>query len=236
MEKNSYFEERKIDKMLTELKRCEAINDLFNVLEEGSQIILIGGALREAFKNNYTPRDVDIILNPYKESNIESMLRKANISFNKNRFGGYKVKLKKMIFDIWLMDNHLGFNLNIYEKRVENIKETTFLNYDSLVYDYTKKKLYKDYYEECNRRGIIDIIGEEEYVKKNPYPYTNIVRMLKIQKETRYELSERSLKYISSHYDEKRMYTLLMENYFRHYKEEMDKELKEYVLEFIKNL
>ena len=64
------------------------------------------------------------------------------------------------------------------------------------------------------------MIGDEEYIKNNPSPYMNIMRMLKIQMETGYELSDRSCRYIQHYYDicNTNIVEVLKKEYEKHYK------------------
>lgn len=189
-----------IDAMIEYQKEmCQAFSCFFDSIVERWDIVIIGGALRGAINQNYFPRDIDIIVNGTGSDEFEEMLNVKKIKFSKNRFDGYKLDFESVQVDIWFISNHFAFCKNYYDKSIENIVETTFLNYDSIAFDYKRKKLYKQHYDECLSSKTICVIGKEDYVNNNPTPNVNIARMLKIKKETGFDLSERSVKYIQ-HY------------------------------------
>lgn len=213
---------RRIEAMLKLLRNSDnEINSLLTALGDIGDLIIIGGALRAALQENYILRDVDVILKPVKKYSIDQILfNMNNIRYSKNRFGGYKVRFKTTTFDIWTIHDHWGFKEKFYNEDVKNIEKTTLLNYDSIVYDYSKKILYSNNYEKCIKRRIIDMIGDDEYIINNPSPYVNIMRMLKIKMETGYDLSDRSLKYIQYYYEicDTNIVNILIKEYEKHYK------------------
>ncbi|WP_061302236.1 hypothetical protein [Clostridium botulinum] len=232
------YEVNKINKMMNYFKKSDdSINNLLNILEENGKVILIGGAIRSALQERYNPRDIDIILKLNKNFNLDYILQRKKIKYKKNRFGGYKIFFNKIVFDIWKMEEHWAFKNCYYEEKIENIQKTTFLNYDSLVYDYSNNKLYKEYYEKCNENLVIDIIGNLDCIKENPSPDINIMRMLKIKSETNYKFSEISDSYIANYYKycsnhDINLIDALEEAYKRHYEENITRELKKYIIEF----
>ncbi|MDU1601569.1 MAG: hypothetical protein E6845_01295 [Clostridium sp.] len=227
----------RIERMIQSLRNSDiAINSLLTALENISNLVIIGGALRSALQENYKLRDVDLILDPLKEYDIDKILLKLNNTrYKKNRFGGYKVIFNTTTFDIWTIHDHWGFKEKFYKENIENIEKTTLLNYDSLVYDYSNKILYSNNYENCIRRKIIDMIGKEEYIKNNPSPYINIMRMLKIKMETGYELSNRSYEYIKHYYNVcgSNITDILINEYKNHYKY-LNRDFVNYVIDYFK--
>jgi hypothetical protein len=236
------FEVDKINQMMNYLRKLDnSMNKLLSELEINGSVILIGGAIRDALKQNYNPRDIDMILKLNRKANLDYILEMNNIKYRKNRFGGYKIFFDKTTFDIWTIENHWAFKNSLYEEKIENIEKTTFLNYDSLVYDYSSKELYKQYYDKCREEKVIDIIGNDKYIKENPSPDINIMRMLKIKRETNYQLSNRSYEYIYNYYKNCNNHNSNIDNiletaYLKHYGQIMNTQLKMYIIEFFSEL
>lgn len=205
--------------------------DFFEELSDRYEIILIGGALRDALNQDFAPRDIDIIINDSNLDEFDKLLFEFKINYKNNRFGGYKLFFEDVQADVWSINKHYAFEHNYYQENVKNIVETTFLNYDSIVYDYKNKMLYDECYQECLEKKVIDLIGEEDYIEDNPTPDVNIARMLKIKNETNYIFSDRVVDYINQYYDkncERKKWIIqykLCKSFETHYKKKIDKKL-----------
>lgn len=227
---------RRIEAMISSLRTSDRnIDSLLTALESTGDLIIIGGAIRSALQKDYKLRDVDLIFKSSKKCNLDSIIQQKNISYKKNRFNGYKIFFNNLSFDLWTMEDHWGFKKKFYEKNVKNIQQTTLLNYDSLVYDYSNKVLYNDNYRSCKSERIIDIIGTDEYVKNNPSPYINIMRILKIQMETGYKLSERSYDYIKYYYNKCDNIINYLEKAYRYHYNKIDEKFSKYIRNFFLN-
>lgn len=118
------------------------VNSFFSFLDTNNvQYAVLGGALRAELDSSYSMRDIDII---YKTdfSIVQKYLSENNIKFKKNTFDGLKFNLGNIQFDVWDIENHFAFKNNYYKPYFENVCKTTFLNYDSIMYDFTNKILY----------------------------------------------------------------------------------------------
>lgn len=215
-----------------------SFGQFFDKLASQWNLIIIGGSLRDALNQNYNPRDIDIILNGNDMVQFELMLSQNSISFKKNRFDGYKLKFNHVEVDVWSINRHFAFGHNYYSESIENIVETTFLNYDSIAFDYNKKKLYKDYYDDCRKSHLIELIGDDNYIDNNPTPDVNIARMLKIKEDTGYDLSSRSISYIKKYYMDCLNHSVSIEDQLRkgyqsHYRKQIDDVILFYLNEII---
>src|SRR5699024_3019557 len=110
------------------LQSNDIFDQFFNEAFKQGDLILVGGAIRD-FALHRNPKDLDIIIdcNLYK---LNDLMNKYN--FHKNRFGGYKFKIKDIQIDIWNISNHWAFKENIYECSFENISKGAFFNFDAI--------------------------------------------------------------------------------------------------------
>lgn len=70
--------------------------------EKGKKLLLVG-SIRTYFENRFNsiPRDFDIVVKTnYKYHNIGNCF--SNLQYEKNRYGGYKINVEGLQFDIWI--------------------------------------------------------------------------------------------------------------------------------------
>lgn len=197
-------------------------------LAKEGDLLLFGGAVREFFNSNFRviPRDFDIIVN----STIKDFERCfRGIPYKKNQFGGYKLNVDGLIFDIWGLSSTWAFKeKKITEVRKENLPKTVFLNYDSIVYNLCTGDLYDEGFSKAKKDKLLDILLEE-----NPFPELNILRSLVFNKRDKMNYSDCLLSYISDWCKKHNGYEvqLLLEAQNKHYgreymtKYEIQKEL-----------
>lgn len=192
IEKKYFF---KVDEYFENMKKNDMkIRRLLRLLESMGNIILVGGSIRDILINNEIPRDIDFILDTNKD--IGLILNKYK-NCKKNRFGGYKLNINSVEFDIWRISDHWAFKENILENQKSNLKNSTFLNFDSLFYNITLKKIIDiDLFNRCMNEKILDITLKDEYIEYNPSKDINVLRMLIIMNKWKLKLSNRSRKYI----------------------------------------
>lgn len=227
----------KINCMLKKQKCDKKICDFFSDIEaDDIECVMIGGAIRDAI-NGRTPRDIDLIINIEDPKKLEWILEKNCINYQKNVFNGYKLYFSKDIYDVWLMKDHYSFKQNFYQAELKYLKETTFTNYDSLIYDIKRKNLEINYYQKCVAEKRIDFVGDEKVIKNNPMPCMNVMKILKTKKETSYELSEGVQSYLWEFYkmNKERYHKMLEAEYRRHYQQEMDIEFSNYIYQYFRN-
>lgn len=224
----------KINSMLDEQKRDKQIYSFFSEIEKDDiQCIMIGGAIRDII-NDRKPRDIDLILNIDEPAELELILKRNSIDYHKNAFNGYKLFFSEDVYDVWLMKNHYSFKQKYYQAELENLKETTFTNYDSLIYDIKNQYLEVRYYKKCVDERMIDFVGNKTVINNNPMRCMNVLKILKTKKETNYALSEAVQRYLWNFYqsDQREYHTMLEEEYYRHYEREMDTEFSNYIYQY----
>lgn len=224
----------KIAKRLDYLKQSSTyILSFFEEIEEYSPII-IGGFIRDSIDNKDS-RDIDIILNYFDSSVIEKVIKNNDFKYRKNCFNGYKIIIDSIDIDIWCINDHNLFKQGIYSSEFDNIKETTFINYDSLVYDLKNKKLDIKYYLEFLSSNTINFVGNRKAIDNNQQKYLSMVKIFGICYNKNAILSSDVQAYIYDNYFENRDNFILelKKEYLRHYAYPMPSGLENYIISFI---
>ncbi|GAA0135250.1 hypothetical protein YSY43_20900 [Paenibacillus sp. YSY-4.3] len=169
-----------------------AKNVVFRLLEEGN-LLLFGGAIRSYYENQFStmPRDFDIVVCTRNDELDQYFF---NVPYTRNRYGGYKINIYPVGFDIWSINSTWAFKNGVIENpNVENLTKTVFLNYDSVVYDLTTGEVYDEDYQKAKENKKLDIILEQ-----NPFPELNILRSLVFKTRYNMDLSEALYDYMKS--------------------------------------
>lgn len=191
---------------------------LLKKLDNYGDVILIGGAIRDIILKKTNPRDLDLIIDT--DQDLEPIMREFK-NYKKNRFGGFKLEFDDIEIDLWSIENHWAFKNKILETKIDNLKYSTFLNFDSLWYNVTKKSKEYDIFNQCLKSNVIDITLEESNIQLNPTKAINIVRMLNIKNEWELEFSVKSKTYIKDWVKKNNNYLdELYKAQIRHYKME----------------
>ncbi len=174
------------------VKRLKDYPYICGLLDKTSYLgetMLIGGALRDYIENSLKipPRDFDIVVDT-----DDIYLAKVLSSYlpQKNRFGGYKIINNNMNIDIWCLKDTWAFKEGkIACSPVEynyRLKDTVFLNIDSIVYSYTKKIWYDEKYKDAMSSRMLDVVLEE-----NPQLALNIIRIIIFRRKYGMNVSQR---------------------------------------------
>ncbi|ULO07040.1 hypothetical protein H1230_29550 [Paenibacillus sp. 19GGS1-52] len=174
----------------------EVLN-LFNCLNKVGDIIIVGGALRDfAFKDS--PRDIDIIIDNNNTREFENVFKEFD--FCKNRFGGYKISLNNIDFDIWSICDNWAFKEGIHNSNFSNISKGTFYNFDAIAFNMTTHELDADIFIQSLSENLLDITLEENFIPMNPTPEINVLRAFRIREVWGLDFSEKVYNYISNWY------------------------------------
>ena len=230
-----------INKYFDNIRKKNSKVDSFFAFLDNNEIhyAILGGFVRAALNDDSSPRDIDIIFKE-KESHVENYLIQNNIAFKKNTFDGLKFNLNNLQFDVWKIEDHFAFRKKIYKPQFENIYKTTFLNYDSIMYDVTEQILYCKNYQHCIDKQLIDFVGNRKLNKKNPNLELSICKIFEICKNEKLLPSVKIKKYIKKYYDEyvteKIFMNLLQSAYEDHYNKKMNKDLSCYIKRELKKI
>jgi hypothetical protein len=158
-----------------------------------TNVYIIGGFLRSVV-NHENPRDIDVMFNTGNNF-IESLIKEYDLTFSKNKLGGYKILLNSIVVDIWTVESNWAFKYNLLkgendEKIIKRIADGTFFNYDSLVFDLYTKKLSVANYNNCVLKNELDILRKtSKYKYNNPGKINNVLRAFYIRNKTGLEFS-----------------------------------------------
>jgi hypothetical protein len=169
----------------------ENYTESLNFIEELSKIgelLFFGGSIRDYyFYNEYRdmPRDFDIAIkiDSYKLSVLDKFI--SGYSYRKNRFGGYKVQIEKLEFDIWNLENTWAFRESILKVKEQNLIKSVFLSVDGIAYNFNNDTLYDDELKKSIENKVINIV-----LKENPQKELNLLRALVFKKKYKLEFSK----------------------------------------------
>jgi hypothetical protein len=196
--------------------------DSLNFIKELSDIgelLFFGGSIRDYYiYNQYLkiPRDFDIAikLQRYQEPLFDEFIKKY--VHRKNRFGGYKVMIENLEFDVWNLKNTWAFRENKLPADEKNLAKSVFLSVDGIVYNFNQDTLYDEELKWSMENKKITIV-----LKDNPQKDLNLLRALVFKKRYNYDFSDdlkeeyrKSLSMYQDFYE--KLYTLQ----FSHYKYE----------------
>jgi hypothetical protein len=144
-----------------QLTTCPEVNSLFRELTDCGQVVIFGGAIRDWFLGN-VPKDIDMVSDA---SNIDLKLLNKYPG-RKNSFGGYKIKVGNVEFDIWNVESTWAFKHDVsFKKTLSEIPQTSFFNYDAVIFHTTTHQIMESVFNTGLESKILDIVYEP-----NPYP------------------------------------------------------------------
>jgi hypothetical protein len=153
------------------VKLCEnpKISQLLEEVKSWGKAAVFGGAVRDwSFGNQ--PRDIDVVVDCPSQA-LDALIK---YKAKKNRFGGYKLTLDKVEFDIWNLDSTWAFgNDPKFSKKLETIPQTVFLNVDAVAYCLDDKAILDKGFTKAMESRVLDIVYEP-----NPYPYLCVSKSL----------------------------------------------------------
>lgn len=203
--------------------------DFVEKLSKTGELLFFGGAVRDIFvKNDQYPRDFDIAIKFNDEYKFNRLI--DQYEYKKNRFGGYKIKVSGIDFDVWDYKNTWAFKNTELTPSEENLARSVYLNIDGVVYNFNSNCLYADLLKESLLKAELDVSLEE-----NPHVELNLLRALVFKKKYNLNLSNK-LKTVFHFYvdllNEENLINHLLDLQLSHYKfekftrQELKKELQ----------
>jgi hypothetical protein len=192
---------------------------LIGELSTMGDLLFLGGSIRDiclSYEEPSMPRDFDIAIkcinNNYED--LEVLLKQYN--HTKNRFGGYKVRISNIEFDIWALENTWAFKNTDLMPNEENLAKSVYLSIDGIVYNFNKAKLYDEVFRSSLQNSKIDITLE-----KNPQVELNLLRALVFKEKYNLQLSNKLKDVFKAYLKEEaeRLIENLYELQVSHYKE-----------------
>lgn len=189
-----HYSQIKIDFYDVLSDRPNALN-LIRELEQKSNLLLFGGCIREYYENNFKniPRDFDIVITGL-EQDLNSVFQEFNIPYKKNKFGGYKILVDNLQFDMWEIQNTWAFKGKKVQYHMPiDLAKTVFLNIDSILYDLNRELLFDVGFSNAISSKEIDIV-----LFPNPYPELNLTRAFRYKYKYNLQFSNQLQSYLDN--------------------------------------
>jgi len=179
---NEHQLRRKVSRWLCKKRRGhEAVRMVVDrILQKGWEAYLVGGALRDLALGQ-APRDIDIVICNRTYSEIFTELADFDDleRVGSTQLGGFRLKSSaNIVFDVWPLNQTLGFKEQGLEPRIENFPHVPFLNLDAIVLQLSLGKgRVRRVYERGFFAGINNRLLEVNY-EKNPFPALCLARAI----------------------------------------------------------
>lgn len=166
---------------------------LIGALPDGG-VYLFGGVLRDfaLFGRSGFASDIDMVV----EGSWSHCVRYLDsLGAEKNKFGGYRIKVGGWPLDIWNAEETWAIRKGYVQyKGISSLTETVVLNWDAILMDWRNRRfIYRPrYFEDINAR-ILDIVLED-----NPNPLGMAVRVFRhlVAKDAR-KITHKAAEYLA---------------------------------------
>lgn len=180
----------------TDSNALKFIEELSNL----GDLLFFGGSIRDICLSDglpLMPRDFDIAINfrEADQSYIEVLMKQYD--HRKNRFGGYKVKISNIEFDIWALENTWAFKNTDLLPSEENLAKSVYLNIDGIVFNFNKSRLHDEVFRNSIINSKIDITLEE-----NPQIELNLLRAIVFRDKYKLKFSNKLKEVFKGYLDE----------------------------------
>ncbi|QWV97760.1 hypothetical protein KP005_00235 [Geomonas nitrogeniifigens] len=162
---------------------------LYNELLTSSELVLFGGAIRDIL-DDVKPRDYDFVVNKPSVP-LDKLLEKY--SHKRNSFGGYKVELPNFELDVWLLNDTWAFRERYFEPNVRNLKDSVFLNIDSILIELKNGTVFANGFEDAVSTNTLEIVFD-----KNPMPSLCVLRAFVFEYKKKMNISQNLKNYIAA--------------------------------------
>lgn len=139
-----------------------------------NNILIFGGCIRDIALNGVSnfSSDIDLVFC----GSQESLNKSVPVSFQKNKFGGFRGNVGKWQVDIWPIKSTWAFkNEHVKFASNEDLLKTTITNWDAIFYSWNTEKLSyrKDYFQDLCE-GYLELV-----LPQNPNLIGCIVRIIR---------------------------------------------------------
>ena len=153
--------------------------EVFEFAQQLSQlgsVAIIGGMLRDlAYSGNQRfASDVDFVAKPSSIQEFDSLMQSLGATLN--RFGGYRLTLRRWKVDVWPIERTWASQAgHLIVRDFADLLGATFFDWDAVVFDIERRSIIAlpDYFERL-AAGVIDV-----NLRPNPNPVGNAIRALR---------------------------------------------------------
>lgn len=192
--KTSYLNGRSIYEYINRSARYrnELKEVVYSIQTHLPETVVFGGMIRDFELGNakYFQSDVDMVSNVDIQT-LYQVIKKYNPY--RNKYGGYRFKVGRWVFDIWPLSNTWAFKEGLVEgSGFESLLKTTFFNIDSAYIKIGENKICvsEDFRVGLEQR-ILDI-----NLKINPCPQRMVRRAIRLSSIHNLGLSYELLEYV----------------------------------------
>ena len=176
--------------------------EFVRVLSEELDLIVFSGVIRDFYLNHHGEvRDLDLVVK-HNFHHLESIINNfEEVQYNKNSFGGYKIKISNLTIDIWNAEDTWAFKERKMQQDCifieENLPKSCFFNFSSIVYDIKRKKFINSKnFQKFLKTKTLDIILEA-----NPYPELCVINTFYYQDKFELKISKNLKNYIKENFN-----------------------------------
>jgi len=117
--------------------------DLLLNISQQTDVYIFSGVIRNFLLGLSENRDLDIVVKDIDKIIIPKKFWR-NIRFTKNSFGGYKVKIRQLVVDVWDIEKTWGIQNMRIKSTPYSLIRTAFFNFSAITYDFNKSQFIYD--------------------------------------------------------------------------------------------
>lgn len=184
--------------------------NLLTLISKQTDVYIFSGVIRNFLLGYIENRDLDVVIDNIDNVSIPSKYLKK-INYKRNSFGGYKLKVGKIVVDAWNLNSTWGIQKLNLNKTPYSLIRTAFFNFSSIVYDFNAERfIYDDYFLDFYKTHAMDIRYEE-----NPNIPLCIVNSFYYSLKFSFPIKYRLCKWIVNHYDANIDFEYIQLNHFK---------------------
>lgn len=209
----NFFLKRAIKRRLQDFRLMfYELNVLLETFEMNNyEYAIVGGFIKailgEASKKNFTIRDIDILVDASTEE-LSYLLKhyfyhSKGVKVIKNSFGGFKLNVRSETelessfeIDVWTLQSHYPFALNLFEENWKNVPNTAWISLDGATYVVNKNKLYCKALKKSLRKNKVYFTDSRIFTAEAPCKYILVAKLIKYWRQCNFELSEECWEFV----------------------------------------
>lgn len=171
--------------------------NLLTLISKQTNVYIFSGVIRNFLLGYLENRDLDIVIDNLDDISIpRKYLNK--IYYKRNSFGGYKLKVGKIVIDMWELNNTWGIQKLNLKNTPYSLIRTAFFNFSSIVYDFNNERFIYDEY-------FLDFLKTPHAMdiryKENPNIPLCIINTFYYSLKFSFPIKYRLCKWVVDHYD-----------------------------------
>lgn len=185
--------------------------NLLTLISKQTNVYIFSGVIRNFLLGYLENRDLDIVIDNIDDISIpRKYLNK--IYYKRNSFGGYKLKVGKIVVDMWELNNTWGIQKLNLKNTPYSLIRTAFFNFSSIVYDFNNERFIYDepFLEFFKIPHAMDI-----RYKENPNVPLCIINTFYYSLKYSFPIKYRLCKWVVEHYNANINFENIQLNHFK---------------------